>query len=610
VHQLLRVLSHKGELFFKRLSLKIVSYGVYCLKHPIKAVLFIVKLYISLMLFGFFLTASFSTFAHEVDANSNDANFVITGPLLAGFDGQPWGNQETLWEGLYCSPRDQCSCTFGAEIIDGLDAEQSYSCDYMTQNGARTGNGKLRASSTVQIIYTCPPSGYSDHTVLNGNMCNTPTGTHPDPAPEPEPDLPSINCGSLAGGDAINASFKSPTALSQTERDAAKCSDNPDSTKQYSNSCHIVNSAGWIESEVYDEDGFPTGEKRYTAINGTFSGFACDPDGEPTANDESCTAFDNGLIKKVECPDGTSMTVNWEDFLAVQEAFVINRAEVNDSLNTLTDAVANVPTTDDVVIALTSDQAFKDSVKGEKGEACTSERLQNGAGVFINCEGSQVNLWDGANGMAGAAGAAGAAGEAGEDGKDGEDCQAVVAVNGVKIVCKDSVQFLSAGENGEDGDDCTVVDDGINATITCGGASATVEGVDEGGIIDAISTQTDTLTSYLEYTGDGAAISFENSPELTAILGTANDYEVRNYGTVMEAAVNRMKESPVFTSVDGFFEVTFSGTCPTYSANIPVLNTTVVLDHWCLSVMDSVWPMIQAIVILILSFYGFRVAIL
>jgi hypothetical protein len=301
------------------------------------------------------------------------------------------------------------------------------------------------------------------------------------------------------------------------------------------------------------------------------------------------------------------MTVNWEDFLDVKEAFLINRVEVNDSLNTLTDAVSNVPTTDDIVIALASDQAFKDSVKGDDGEPCTVERLGTNNGIHMNCNGSETNIWDGVQGMAGAAGEAG---EAGEDGEDGESCQAVATPTGVNIVCKDSVQFLATGQNGEDGQDCSVVDDGVNATITCGGASATVEGVDEGGIITAIGAQTTALTDALSYGGELPSSGLAMTQGLTDAIGTPNDYEVRNYGTVMEASVTQIKEGALYIAVDEFFEVSFSGSCPSYSADIPFMATSITVDHWCRPIMSEIWPMIQAIIILGFSFLAFRVAVL
>jgi hypothetical protein len=71
-----------------------------------------------------------------------------------------------------------------------------------------------------------------------------------------------------------------------------------------------------------------------------------------------------------------------------------------------------------------------------------------------------------------------------------------------------------------------------------------------------------------------------------------------------------MKEGALFIAVDEFFEVSFSGSCPTYSADVAFMNTSVVLDHWCRPVMSDIWPMIQAIMILGFSFLAFRVAVL
>lgn len=93
-------------------------------------------------------------------------------------------------------------------------------------------------------------------------------------------------------------------------------------------------------------------------------------------------------------------------------------------------------------------------------------------------------------------------------------------------------------------------------------------------------------------------------------LYTPNDYETRNYGTVLESAVNEMKNTELAQSVNTFFEVQMTGSCPIYSGTIPYLNTTITIDQFCGPVMNSVWPIVSAIVLLVFSVLAFKVAIL
>jgi hypothetical protein len=78
----------------------------------------------------------------------------------------------------------------------------------------------------------------------------------------------------------------------------------------------------------------------------------------------------------------------------------------------------------------------------------------------------------------------------------------------------------------------------------------------------------------------------------------------------MENAVNKMKETPLFESVSTFFDVSLSGSCPSYSADIPFMGTSITLDHWCRPIMSDIWPMISAIIMLGFTFLAFRVAVL
>lgn len=93
-------------------------------------------------------------------------------------------------------------------------------------------------------------------------------------------------------------------------------------------------------------------------------------------------------------------------------------------------------------------------------------------------------------------------------------------------------------------------------------------------------------------------------------LHTANDYETRNYGTVMQAAIEQMQQAELSKAVNEFFEISLTGSCPIYTANVPYLNSTITIDQFCGSVMNQVWPIIRVIILLVFSILAFRVAVL
>lgn len=112
-----------------------------------------------------------------------------------------------------------------------------------------------------------------------------------------------------------------------------------------------------------------------------------------------------------------------------------------------------------------------------------------------------------------------------------------------------------------------------------------------------------------ETTGPGIDYSTD---ALTEFTGEPNDWEERNFGTVMKAAVDRMQEAPIFESVSTFFDVSFGGDCPVWSASVPMMGAVfdINIDQLCSPTMNSLWPIIRAIIILGFSVLAFRVAIL
>lgn len=99
-------------------------------------------------------------------------------------------------------------------------------------------------------------------------------------------------------------------------------------------------------------------------------------------------------------------------------------------------------------------------------------------------------------------------------------------------------------------------------------------------------------------------ITFDND------IYTPNDYNERNYGTVLEDAVSQMQQTELVQSINTFFDVEFSGSCPVYSTAVPYINTTITIDQFCSPVMTSMWPIVSSIMILVFSVLAFRVAVL
>lgn len=87
-----------------------------------------------------------------------------------------------------------------------------------------------------------------------------------------------------------------------------------------------------------------------------------------------------------------------------------------------------------------------------------------------------------------------------------------------------------------------------------------------------------------------------------------NDFETRNFGTVIDAAAKALLGKPIFMSIKSYFNASFGGSCPTWSVDVDVY--TITIDQLCSETMNQVWPGIRAIIILVFSFLAFRVAFL
>lgn len=125
-------------------------------------------------------------------------------------------------------------------------------------------------------------------------------------------------------------------------------------------------------------------------------------------------------------------------------------------------------------------------------------------------------------------------------------------------------------------------------------------------LLNSINQNTaDTVKELKKLTGD------ESNPQPNyeeTELGEKNDWQVRNFGTVMKAAGDKIMEKPMFQAIDGYFDVSFGGTCPTWSVSVWVFE--VEINQFCDQSFQAVLPLIRNLVILIFSFLAFRVAFL
>tara|TARA_R110001583_G_scaffold62231_4_gene183291 strand:- start:156 stop:1991 length:1836 start_codon:yes stop_codon:yes gene_type:complete len=598
-----KIARHLGWLlksnFVQATISKILRLTKYILVHPIKSIIFLFKAYITFILFGFFLLASFSSFAELVPADS---------PRGAVYDPsyyKPYDNSDI--KKIVCDFRGSRDGIKSCEVILVSKVNNSkYTVRFITVTEAditRTYNETLYFHASTEPA-TCPPSGYPTYTteVWQGDtlFCEG-TGGGGGEEPPPEPDQIPLNCVSMAGNMTEAFYSLSEDQLSTEDRADLNCMTFMDNKGNlYDQRCHVTGGSGnTVENQDPD-----SGLWQYTIIGGTISGYQCDATGTPISEDKYCTAFDTEGVKGVDCPDGSSMRVDLNHYDDYNEAFTAFRQSAQNDINTIMNSMA---TSEEVAQEIMNNPEYLEAVKGQGCGATWSIE-----GIYVKCgQGNEVFL---------PRAQAGAAGANGVDGVDGESCQTIQDGRNLRIVCPDSTATVSSGTDGRDGVDgvdgivgvdgvdgvdgegCEVVDLGNgDSEIICASSRTVVNGIDEDGVIAAIED--------LKYTGSTDAGTF-GTGAVASYVGAPNDYETRNYGTVMEAAVNRMRNSPLVSSVDTFFDVSITGSCPSYSADISFMGTSVTFDHWCRPVMDSIWPMIQGVIILLFSIIGFRAAIL
>lgn len=287
---------------------------------------------------------------------------------------------------------------------------------------------------------------------------------------------------------------------------------------------------------------------------------------------------------------------------------------------------------------MTEDVGSSACISKSDGSACTANRVSS---VTSSSSGTTTYIYSVAPGDSGACYGLDSTGGQGIT-DTGEQCQELNGQNfcleDPTLVCDENgvcpsgcgsfdidgqQQFGCFGEDtdGDGNNDYELPDtgDGDGDGTGDGGGDTGGQGTDltaTNNLIAQLGSKLDNIDGKLNGIGNqlgrGAAVQFPGDDENGEMYGVGepNNYDERNFGTVMEAAVNEMSQTPLSNSVNEFFEVTLTGTCPVYSANVPYMNTVITIDHFCGPVMNSVWPIISAVIILVFSVLAFRVAIL
>tara|TARA_Y100001937_G_scaffold127130_1_gene198378 strand:- start:2532 stop:4328 length:1797 start_codon:yes stop_codon:yes gene_type:complete len=158
-----------------------------------------------------------------------------------------------------------------------------------------------------------------------------------------------------------------------------------------------------------------------------------------------------------------------------------------------------------------------------------------------------------------------------------------------------------------------------NNKVSSGGASNGAKIDSTNRLLGEINGKLGELVAQGEGDGDGDGDGGEDSnpqPEYSTEaleeFVNPNDWENRNFGTVLQAATERMQQAPVFTAVESFFDVSITGSCPAWQTSVSLFGTSldINIDQFCSPEMADIWPIIRAVLLLVFSYYAFREAVL
>lgn len=125
-------------------------------------------------------------------------------------------------------------------------------------------------------------------------------------------------------------------------------------------------------------------------------------------------------------------------------------------------------------------------------------------------------------------------------------------------------------------------------------------------LLNSINQNTaDTVKELKKITEPGEAVEGIEKPEFD---DNKNDWQQRNFGTVMKAKGDEIMNLPIMNAISNFFDVSFSGSCPTYAVTVWVFEINI--DQFCSPQVQALFPYISAVVLLMCSFFAIRIALL
>jgi hypothetical protein len=123
-------------------------------------------------------------------------------------------------------------------------------------------------------------------------------------------------------------------------------------------------------------------------------------------------------------------------------------------------------------------------------------------------------------------------------------------------------------------------------------------------LLNSINQNTADTVKELKKINEGTVAGSIEKPE----FGEKNDWNQRNFGTVLKGKVDELGNLPIIKSATAFFDVSFAGSCPVYNVSVWVFE--IQIDQFCTAEMQAIFPYIKAVVLLIAAFLAFRVAFL
>lgn len=160
----------------------------------------------------------------------------------------------------------------------------------------------------------------------------------------------------------------------------------------------------------------------------------------------------------------------------------------------------------------------------------------------------------------------------------------------------------------------TAADGTVTTTSTTTGSGLTNPG--GVGYANIVSGQSSAPSTGTGGAGGGGAGGCSDNPSAHgcggAAGGTGDGYteKDRTFAQVLADRKTQWEATSVGSSMAGFFTVSESGTCPTWSLDLAYFDHSYTIDQFCTTWAATMFLVIKAAVLCIFGFYAFRVAVL